>query len=119
MIHTYKIMQEAGERAKRSRHAPWEYARPRRVGTIQSTNQLDALQEFVFQTYIRTWHRQYAGCESFVRNSRRSDSEWKLWDDPDGSKDPHDNNREWSVVVTLRNGPRNVHTIRLLAWKEE
>lgn len=110
-MNWYKIVQEAGPRARRG-------SLPRKVGMIQSTNQLDALQEFVFQTYCRTFHRQYAGCQSFVRNARRFDSAWRLWVNPDGSKDPHDNNREWSVVVTLRNGERNTHTIRLLAWKE-
>ena len=106
-MHTYAIMQEVGGRAY--------YASPRRVGTVQGEGQLDALQEYVHQRYLTTGNRQYAGCASYLRNSRNFESAWRLWD---GKLDPHDRNRDWSVVVTLRNGAKNVHTIRLLAWMQ-
>lgn len=103
----WSIRQEPGDGSRTGR--------TRQVGTVDGEGQLDALNQYVFLKYLQTGNRQYAGAYPEVRSSRNLDAEWK---GPTLAQldDPHDKGRDWSMVVTLRNGSRNVHTVRLLAW---
>lgn len=107
-MRLWSIRQEPGPRAY--------YAATRQVGVVQGEGQLDALEQYVYEKYLKGNHRQYAGYVVEIRNARNMGSRWRPTMQAQRD-DPHDKGREWSVVVTLRNGTRNTHTIRLLAWR--
>ena len=112
MYRDYAIMQEAGPRARRDFLG---YARPRRVGTATASCELEALGEFEHYRYIASWNQQWAGSRREWRSARSKNGAWRVWN---GTDDPGTRGREWRLVVTLRNGERNVHEIVLYAWKD-
>lgn len=121
MITHWAIMQEPGEQARRNRehwtrmgYHPMS-ARPKRAGTviIYDEGEVFALEEFVFNTYLARGNRQYGGHRLEWRSSRSTTN--RGWRQDDGDRDKR--GREWSVVVTLRNGV-SVHETRFYAWKE-
>jgi hypothetical protein len=93
----------------------WSTPRPKRAGTIliYDEGQKFALGQFAHTRYLESGNRQYAGHRFEWRSSRSLTSDWK----PDDGADPGTRGREWSLIVTLRNG-RNEHETRFLAWKE-
>lgn len=113
-MKTYAIMREPGAVARRERESRERRfsvllptPRPRRMAVVQGEGVVDALAEYVFQTYLRTWHLQYAG----YRIEYKHRGKWVTWTE---KVDPHDR-RDYRLVVTLRNGRRTHETI-LYAW---
>lgn len=116
----WKIMQEAGERA-RARRAYYRLdlspnPEPKKVGAVEAPGEKVALQTFVQERYVDTGNRQFAAVR-YEWRGERINAKWKK-DDGDDKQ-----GREWSAIVTLRNGTRypggvpNDHEIRLLAWR--
>ena len=88
--------------------------RPKRVGevTILDEGVKFAVGQWIHDTYLRTGNRQFAGYRMEWRSNRSLSSEWQQ-DDGEVKR-----GREWSVVVTFRNGAAE-HETRFLFWEDE
>lgn len=122
MYRDYAIMQEAGAAAHQRAERAVErwggfkpYLRPRRVMIVNADGPVDALGEFKYRKYLKTWNRQYVGSKVQWRSERNMNSEWRDWD---GVSDPGTKGRQWRLVVTLRNG-RVEHDAYFLAWRND
>lgn len=109
MYRDYAIMREPGRAAEARSRNP----RPKRMAVVNASGELEALGDFVHDRYLATGNRQYAGCRYEWRSNRSWSAPWKPWN---GKDDPGTRGREWSVVVTLRNGASE-HDVRFLAWR--
>lgn len=120
MYYNYAIMQEPGRQAKRrSEQLRREYGtmllspRPKRLGTVSATGQVEALGDYIHDKYLATGNQQYAGHRLEWTGARSNNSKWHPWHNGD---DPIERGRYYRAVVTLRNGI-NEHDTILYAWK--
>lgn len=108
----FAIMREAGPQAKR-RAGSFGYARPKRVGTVQGEGPVDALQQYVYQKYLRQGNRQFVTYWIEYRYRGR-------WLSLNGASftEFQERRREWRLIISLRNG-RNRHYAKFYAWQQE
>lgn len=111
---TFKIMQEPGRQAHaRADRDARQYAvrytpQMKRAGTEDAEHGLEALVTFVTRRFGDS--KQFDGFRIQYRSKRAMATRW-YDDDHQLGRD-----REWSVLVTLKNG-RNVHQTRFVAWR--
>ena len=99
MYGIYSIRQLPGPAAT-TRRGRSGHARTRQVGVVEASCDLEALEDYIFDRYLTTGNRQYAGHRVEWTTTRRYPDGWRPRDDAD----PGTRGRVWRAVVTLRNG---------------
>lgn len=103
MYRMFEIRQEGGRRTSLP---------PRLRAKVEASCGKEALGDFIHDSYLVPGRQSYGG-HRYEWHGARAWGEWK----PDDGADPGTKGRTWSAIVTLRNGDRNTHDIRLVAWE--